>query len=179
MASRSVFDENSHVVFVCEGTFEEVAVRILEDSGAFVFPSENIVGITRSRKAKDVTAEFLNMDYDWPITIVRVLDSRKESFELGKLYRDRFPVVNVLTHPEIEMLIVAREGKFADFSKRKMRPSDYCKQVLGFSGVKSRKFLERYWNSDSLAAAAREYKRTAKISKDEVFLADLIKNTIG
>ena len=52
----------------------------------------------------------MNYDYDWPVCIARVLDSRKEKFRLGNLYRDRYQVKSYITHPEIEVLVILREG---------------------------------------------------------------------
>lgn len=169
--------DGEHALFVCEGTFEQVAITILKDAGVLVTPRENIIAITRLRKASQVQDKYLNYDYDWPVAIVRIIDSRKEQFRLGNLYRDRFTVTNVYTRPEAEMLVIAREGCFTDYAKRKskMKPSEYCVQVLGLSDVKSRPFLERYWNVDSLSAAAREYKRLQKLDKGEICLADLLK----
>ena len=43
------------------------------------------------------------------------------------------------------------------------------------SEIKSNEFLTVYWDVDSIAAAAREYKRLSKIGKDELCLADLIR----
>ena len=45
------------------------------------------------------------MCFDEKITVVRVLDSYREKFELSKPYRDKVDVVNVITAPEIVMYI--------------------------------------------------------------------------
>ena len=170
-------DNASYVLFVCEGTFEEVAVKILCDANVRVIPSTQVVGITRLRKAALVQDAYLNIDYDWPLTIVRIVDSRKEQFKLGNLYRDRYQVINAYTRPEAEMLTIIREGRFADYSKykNKMKPSDYCKQVLGMNRVKSESFLKGYWDAVTLAKAAHEYKRLHRFDKHENCLADLLK----
>lgn len=84
------------------------------------------------------------MQYDWPVIIVRIIDSRKEQFKLGKLYSNRYEVVNVHTRPEAEMLVIANEGHFADYAKHKskMKPSEYCVQTLGMGRIKSREYLQ-------------------------------------
>lgn len=134
-----------HPIISCEGTAEQVAVEILLEAGALVFPESDVVAVTRLRKSPDIQNKFLNYDYDWPVCVVRVLDSRKERFKLGNLYGGR------------------------------MKPSDFCKQELGMHEVKREGFLKRYWDADSLTAAAREYKRLSKIPKGELCLADLIR----
>lgn len=56
-----------------------------------------------------------------------------------------------------------------------MKPSEYCVQVLGMNRVKSKLFLEGYWDAASLSATAWEYKRLHRLDKGEVCLADLLK----
>ena len=74
-----------HPLISCEGTAEQVLIEVLSKSDALVFPSSDIVDITRIRKARDIQDEYLNYDYDWPVCIVRVHDSRKERFNLNGL----------------------------------------------------------------------------------------------
>lgn len=118
------------------GTAEQVAVDILLEADALVFSEADVVDVTRLRKASDIQDNYLNLDYDWPVCIVRVLDSRKERFKLGNLYADRFPVANYATHPEIEVLAIIREGAWRRWHGGRMKPSDFCKQELGMHEVK-------------------------------------------
>lgn len=169
--------EGHHPLFACEGTGEEVIISKLVEADALVFPKDHVVDITRKRKSTDIQSEYLGFEYDWPVCIVRVLDSLRERFHLGPLYADRFPVVSVHTRPEIEMLIIIREGHFADYSKRKSstKPSVYCKSAFGFRDVKSQPFLDDYWDAESIVDAAIQYRRVAHLESDELCLADLIK----
>lgn len=166
-----------HPIIVCEGRAEEVIVRKLMDADALVYPTANIVDVTRTRRAADIQDGFLNYDYDWPVCIARVLDSRKEKFRLGNLYRDRYQVKSYITHPEIEVLVILREGQWTGWQKvrRQLKPSDYCKQRLGLREIKTDGFLKEYWDVDSIKRAASEYKRRAVIPKGELCLADLIR----
>lgn len=164
-----------HPVISCEGTAEKVTVDILLEADALVFPEADVVDVTRLRKASDIQDNYLNLDYDWPVCIVRVLDSRKERFKLGNLYAGRFPVVSYVTHPEIEVLAIIREGAWRRWHGGRMKPSDFCKQELGMREVKREGFLRDYWDADSLTAAAREYRRLSKIPKGELCLTDLIR----
>lgn len=164
-----------HPIISCEGTAEQVAVDILLEADALVFSEADVVDVTRLRKASDIQDNYLNLDYDWPVCIVRVLDSRKERFKLGNLYAGRFPVVSYVTHPEIEVLAIIREGSWRRWHGGRMKPSDFCKQELGMHEVKREGFLRDYWDADSLTTAAREYRRLSKIPKGELCLADLIR----
>ena len=169
-----------HPLIICEGTAEEVITKKLLSADALIFPRDSIVDITRKRKASEIQTDFLSYDFPWPVCIMRVLDSRKESFRLGALYTNRFPVVNVVTHPEMEILAVIREGAWQKWSKAKsrVRPSEYCKQELGMKVIKRAAFLEEFWDAESIIAAAREYRRVSKILSGEFCLADVIKENL-
>jgi len=165
---------DTHVILSCEGTAEQVIVEKLVSADVMVFPASNVIDITRTRKASEIQEEFLNFDYDWPVSVLRILDSRKERFRLGNLYADRFSVYSFITHPEIEILAIIREGEWGRWSKSSARPSVYCKQQMKMKDVKSRPFLERYWTPEQIAKAAVEYRRLSKIPRGELCLADLI-----
>lgn len=106
----------------------------------------------------------------------RILDSRRERFTLSKAYKSKVDVINVITAPEIEMLVILNEGKYADYKKTAKKPSEYCKSDLGYKDVKSEKFLKDYFSDiDLLVAAIREYKRVSNIPSGEMTLADLLK----
>ena len=70
-------------------------------------------------------------------------------------------IVNVITAPEIEMLIICNEGKYLDFEKRKnMSPSEYCKSILKMKNVKSVSFVKEYFSDISvLEKSLYEYKK--------------------
>lgn len=168
---------SSYVLFVCEGGAERIIIRKLIESGLLLCEPENIVHITSLRGASAIEQKFLGFDYDKDLIIVRVLDSKTERFTLGNLYRDRFPVCNVRTSPEIEMLVIINEHRLVEFNKVKshMKPSQFCMRELGFTHVKKPDFLEAYWSEEALLQAIREYKRTHRASSGEFCLADLLR----
>lgn len=171
--------EGCHPIISCEGTAEEIIVRKLLAADALVFPKNDVVEVTRKRKAKDIQSEFLNYDYEWPVCILRVLDSRSEGFKLGALYARRFPVRSFYTHPEVEILTIINEGEWRGWKGSQKKPSVFCKEDLRMGEVKQRTFLEGYWDAASIAAAAREYKRLSRLGKGELCLADLIREDFG
>ncbi|MGN0262624.1 MAG: hypothetical protein ACI4B9_07295 [Eggerthellaceae bacterium] len=174
--SSAAFDLTGyHPIISCEGTAEQIAIETLLSKDALIFPKADVVSVTRTRKAADIQTEFLNYDYDWPVCIIRILDSRKERFKLGNLYSERFPVLSYVTHPEMEVLAIIREDAWNQWHKSRKKPSDFCKQELGMSEIKRANFLKDYWDADSLTAAACEYRRLSKIPKGELCLADLIR----
>lgn len=85
-------------------------------------------------------------------------------------------VINVITAPEIEMLIILNEGKYAEFKKSRKRPSDFCKEDLKMPDVKSYLFVKNYFcNTDTLIQAIKKYHEVSKIRKGEYTLLDLLK----
>ena len=66
---------------------------------------------------------------------------------------------------------------YSDYCKVKShtKPSNFCKDRLKLSSVKSKEFIEDYFDDiDDLLNAIKEYKRLANIPKNEACLADLL-----
>ena len=98
------------------------------------------------------------------ITVYRILDSTNENFKLSGPYLKRVTVVNIITAPEIEMLVIHAEGKYDDYSRKRMKPSDYVKQHLKLGKIKSYEFAKRYFADDELLVEAIHHLQT-KISQ--------------
>jgi hypothetical protein len=168
---------SSLVLFICEGTAEHIMLSKLRQEKRLLCSSESIVGLSARRGANSIEHDYLGLDYDQQLIIVRVLDSRNEQFKLSRLYRDRFPVFSVYTRPEIEMLAIIKEGQLAEYDKVKSRvkPSQFCKEGLGMARIKDRAFLDSYWTADELSEAIREYRRIRQIKSGELCLVDILK----
>ena len=129
------------------------------------------------QKCKKSWGQILRKGFTKKITVYRILDSRKEDFKLRKLYEAKADVVNVITAPEIEMLIIVHKGKYAEYSRVKshIKPSEFCKETLKLPSVKTAEFIENYFSDiEDLLYAIKEYKRLSNIPKNEKCLADLI-----
>ena len=110
------------------------------------------------------------------ISVIRILDSRREEFRLSKAYEKKVDVINVITAPEIEMLIIHSEGAYERFKRSGKKPSEFCKADLRMHNVKSYDFVKDYFsNSQILVNAIKEYRRTANIPKGEYSLSDLLR----
>ena len=110
------------------------------------------------------------------ISVIRILDSRREEFRLSKAYEKKVDVINVITAPEIEMLIIHNEGAYERFKRSGKKPSEFCKADLRMHNVKSYDFVKDYFsNPQALVNAIKEYRRTANIPKGEYSLSDLLK----
>lgn len=168
------------IACICEGSAESVIINKLIDAERLIFSRNELLDneVIRCRSARKFEDQYLGKGFTKKISIYRILDSRRETFKLRKAYQSKVDVINVITAPEIEMLIIVHERKFSEYSKVKSntKPSEFCKNSLKYSEVKSTKFIEDYFSDiDVLVRAIEEYKRLSKIPKTEICLADLLK----
>lgn len=167
-----------YVACICEGAAEAAIMRTLLDHDRLIFTYDNLLDgdILRCRSAKNFEEQHLRKGFTEKITVLRILDSRRENFTLSKAYQHKIDVVNVITAPEIEMLVIFCESKYDAFKRAGKKPSEFCVQDLQYKNVKSTEFITEYFsNVDKLIAAIREYKRVSQIQRGEYTLADLLK----
>jgi len=169
---------DGYIACICEGSAEQAIMELLLDSNMLIFDSEKLLDeeIIRSRSAKKFENTYLRKGFSTKITILRILDSRRENFNLSKAYKDKISVIDIITAPEIEMLIILNENKYNDFKKSGMKPSDFCKINLSFKNVKRYNFVKEYFNNiNKLIESIHEYRRISNIKKGEYTLVDLLK----
>ena len=120
----------------------------------------------------------MRKEFEGKITVYRILDSRREKFNLSKAYEDKVDVKNVITAPEIEKLIICNEGKIKEY-ERELKPSTYCKTFLKYADVKSYDFVTEYFSDiNVLLNAVYEYRRISKVKENEVTLWGLLKEDV-
>ena len=72
------------------------------------------------------------------------------------------------------MLVIHAEGKYNDYSRKNMKPSEYVKQYLRLGNIKSYRFAKDYFSDpNKLVQAIWEHQR--KTSNKKSTLADLLK----
>lgn len=163
---------------ICEGTAEQVIMDLLLDNNKLIFSRDELLEheVLRCRTGKNFEEQYLRKGFTEQITVFRILDSRRENFKLSKAYQSKVKIVNVITAPEIEMLVILNEGKYADYKKSDIKPSIYCKSVLKYRDVKSATFVKNYFKDiDVLIRAILEYKRVSDVKRNEITLADILK----
>ncbi len=168
------------IACICEGTAERVIINKLIDEGLLIFSRNDLLDeeVLKCRNAKVFQERYLGKGFSKQITIYRILDSRRENFKLSNAYKNKVDVINVITAPEIEMLVIINEGKYRDYQKVKssVKPSDYCINTLKMPEVKNYDFINGYFsNIDDLVFSIKEYKKLTKSHKDEMCLADILK----
>lgn len=171
---------SSMIACLCEGGAETAIMDILLDKGLLLFDRDRLIEhrVLPRVPARTFEQRYLRAEYEGKIVILRIIDSRNEGFSLKKIYQDKVEVVTVITAPEIEMLIIVKEGKYKDYSSSGIKkPSEYCKSVLGYKEVKTVDFIKRYFSDPKdLVTAINKYHGIHKQKPGEASLYDLLKN---
>ena len=152
---------------ICEGSAENAIIDILLDNDLLIFTREEMLEeeVIRCRDGKRFEEKYLRKGFLEKISVIRILDSRRENY-----------VINVITAPEIEMLIIFNEDKYKEFKKSGKKPSDFCKEDLRMTSVKSYRFVKDYFSDpDVLLTSIKKYHEISKIRKGEYTLLDLLK----
>ena len=81
---------------ICEGSAEEAIIDILVDNDLLIFNREEMLEecVIRCRSAKRFEERYLRKGFDEQISVIRILDSRREEFRLSKAYEQKIDVVN-------------------------------------------------------------------------------------
>ena len=169
---------SKYVACICEGASEETIIKILLDANKLKFTYDDLIDndIIRCRSAQKFEERYLRKRFSGEITILRVLDSRRENFKLSKAYEKKIKVINIITAPEIEMLVILNEKQYENFKRSGKKPSDYCKSDLHYHDVKSKSFLTDYFSDvNVLISAIREYRKKAQNRPGEFALTDILK----
>jgi len=168
------------IACIVEGTAERVIINKLLDAGCLIFSRNQLLDqeLLKCRNAREFEDKYLGKGFKQKISVYRILDSRTEKFKLRKVYQNKVDVVNVITAPEIEILVILKENKLKDYAKytSELKPSEYCIQKLKLPNVKTKEFLENYFSDiDELVELVKKYKRVHKVLKNESCIADLLK----
>lgn len=163
---------------ICEGLVESAIKDILLDYGLLIFSREEMIEeeVIRCREGKKFEEKYLRKGFIDKISVIRILDSRRENFKLNKAYTGKVDVINVITAPEIEMLIIFNENKYKEFKKSGKKSSSFCKKDLKMAEVKSYDFVKTYFSDPGiLVTAIKKYHEMSKVQKGEYTLLDLLR----
>lgn len=163
---------------ICEGAAESAIIDILLNHGLLIFDREELIEeeVIRCREGKKFEEKYLRKGFKDKISVIRILDSRRENFKISKAYASKVDVINVVTAPEIEMLIILNEDKYKDFKKSGKKPSIFCKEDLKMAEVKSYDFVKNYFsNPIVLVTEIKKYHEVSKVPKGEYTLLDLLR----
>ena len=110
-----MMDLTKYVACICEGAAEQAIIELLLENDKLIFTYSDLLDgeVLRCRSAQSFEKQHLRKGFTEKITVLRILDSRREQFKLSKAYAGKIQVINVITAPEIEKLIIVRENKHA------------------------------------------------------------------
>lgn len=148
-----------YISCICEGAAENAIIDILLDNNLVIFTCQEILDkILFVVEAQKFEKRHLHKGFNDLITIIRILDSRRENLRLSPAYQNKVDVVNVITASEIEMLIIHNENEYNQFKHSGKKPSDFCKQDLQMCNIKSYDFVKDYFsNPQTLVNAIKKY----------------------
>lgn len=117
---------------ICEGAAENAIMDILLDEDLLVFSREEMLeeSVIRCRDGKKFEQKYLRKGFAEKISVIRILDSRRENFKIGKAYEHKIDVINVITAPEIEMLIIFAENQYKEFKKSGKNQVIFARKIL-------------------------------------------------
>lgn len=177
----SAIEKAGYIALICEGGAEIAIMDILLDNDLLVFTRDQMINdheVIPRTSVKEFQKKHLRVAYDDKLYILRVIDSRRENFELKDPYRNQIELIDVITAPEIEMLIIISEGQYREYEKVKSKksPSDFCIEDIGIKTVKKQQFIKDYFaDTRKLVDSIREYHRVHMQKNGELSLFDLLR----
>ncbi len=80
-----------YVACICEGATEQAIIELLLDADKLTFTYDNLLEgeVIRCRNAKNFEQRYLRKGFTDKITVLRILDSRREKFQLSKAYEPK------------------------------------------------------------------------------------------
>ena len=166
-----------YIACICEGSAEAAIIDILLDNRLLCFTREDLLdeSVLRCRNAQTFETRYLRKEMNGKISVIRVLDSRRENFKLSNAYAAKVTVINVITAPEIEMLIILNENQYRQFKQSGKKPSTFCKENLTMHQVKAYDFVRNYFcNTSDLLYTIKRYAEISKQPQGEYTLLDLL-----
>lgn len=179
---------SKYSAIICEGSAEQAIIEILLENNCLIIENDDYLinnGPIRTRSAKNFCDNYMGKNYGSKIDLIRIIDSKNENLNFGsakcrKIFEAKIEVINVITPPEIELLIIVSEDKYDNFIKSYCsKPSDYCKKELKMRDVKSLAFVKEYFSDvNKLLDAIKKVHSIKKstIPKDFRTLYNLLKD---
>lgn len=180
--------EDDIIACICEGNSEKYLIQILLDREVLLFDkiqllSDKVLSSSVDRDAQKFSKRYLTQDYgESRLIIIRILD-KVTPFKIPAPYSEKVTkVINVVTAPEIEMLMVHGESLYSEFQKvkSKKKVSKFIAEHKSISEkkVKSKEYVENYFTKNDPVPIIKQHKSKApRLVKESIYLADLLKDT--
>ena len=124
---------SKYIACICEGAAEQAVIELLLDSNKLIFRYDDMLEneVIRCRSAQKFEERYLRKGFTEKITILRILDSHRENFNLSRAYRGKIDVINIVTAPEIEMLMIYAEKSMRSTSVPEKNQVFFAKRIWG------------------------------------------------
>lgn len=141
-------------VIFCEGSAEEAIIELLLMNNCLIIENDESLlneNPIRTRSADQFIKKHLGFSFKAPINVYRIIDSKNENFSLSKknkmIFEGKLIIHNIITNPEVETLIIFAKGHFDNYSRKKskIKPSEYCKNILKIEEIKSYHYVMGYF----------------------------------
>ena len=175
---RKKLELSKYIACICEGGAEKAVMDILLENKLLIFSKENLIEgrFIKCRGAQSFQEQYLRKKFNGKISIIRILDSRNENFKISKVYEDKIDVINIVTAPEIEMLIIHSEGMYEKYKSSGKKPCEFCMQDL--RKLRYRKKYDdviRYFDTPDKLVNAIKADHQKQQDKSEYSLLNLLK----
>ncbi|WP_322903293.1 hypothetical protein [Paenibacillus campi] len=106
--------EDCLIACICEGSSERAIIDILLEHDKLIFSLDQLLEreTIKIRNAKKFETMYLDKATAQKVKIYRILDSRNENFKLSKAYAAKVEVINIITAPEVELLLIHAENQY-------------------------------------------------------------------
>lgn len=160
------------IACLCEGNAERAIIDQLLNHDRLIFSRMDLLEeeVLKCRSAGSFQKNYLNKSIEGKIRVYRILDSRNENFNLTGPYREKVEeVIDVITAPEIEMLIIHAESCYDDYARKQLKPSAYVNQHMGLKNIKSYQTVFKYFNDiELLKKAIHDHHSKTQNKKDTI-----------
>ncbi len=165
------------IILGCEGPSEVQLINALLEDDELVFDKSKILDRRpiHFRQPKEIVALINTLPIEEELVFYRIGDTQNDEYNLSCLSarKNRIKIRKICTKPEIELLVIINEHLYNQYLKVKsdMKPKQFVKiNVSGFTS------MDEYLKNHNMVWAIREYKRLKRNGKEELYLADLLKN---
>lgn len=177
-----IIPENHYVALICEGKSEKTIMSMLLEENQLCFNTKQLLEdkiITDVRSAKSMADRYLGYQFDQPIHIIIIQDSKTILWmdKLTEPYKEKIrQIIYCVTSPEIEMLMVHSIECYDDYQKKKSqeKPSTFVKNKLNNKTIKTEAYIRQFFTTYDLVDAVRLYKSKAPRSNRIMTIADLL-----
>lgn len=172
--------KDKRILCLCEGAAEYDIMNLLLENELLIINKEDLYDekLHYRKRVRDIEDQFLGYSHQKELIILRVIDSKNEQFNLKKAYANRYRVINIITNPEIEILIIIDKADLDEFNKTKStkKASEFCKEKYKLRKIKKSGTMREYFNDvRKLTAALKRHK--SNYGKDIYTIYDLLQRT--